>query len=288
MFDDFTLKVLNATPRFKTEDEVIKHAEDYDCIICGSDQIWNLSKSHDAPAANPIFFLNFPKKQRRVAYAASFASFVKQASMHEDEFLPWLKKFDAVSVREQDGVEYVKSKGLDCTLALDPTVLLDKEDYEQICAERKIKEKYVLMFGWNTNSDLVAAAKIVSKKLGLPVYNIVPPPRKMFCGIPRKLDVGPCEFLSMIKHAEFVVTNSFHGTAFSTTFEKPYVSIVSGKADTRMHSLLAQLGLSDHLVTKDNIDVDKMLATDFTPVLDKKKALRQTSFDYLKNALKGL
>lgn len=128
MFDDFTLKVLNATPRFKTEVEVIKHAEDYDCIICGSDQIWNLSKSHDAPAANPIFFLNFPKKQRRVAYAASFASFVKQASMHEDEFLPWLKKFDAVSVREQDGVEYVKSKGLDCTLALDPTVLLDKED----------------------------------------------------------------------------------------------------------------------------------------------------------------
>ena len=112
MFDDFTLKVLNATPRFKTEVEVIKHAEDYDCIICGSDQIWNLSKSHDAPAANPIFFLNFPKKQRRVAYAASFASFVKQASMHEDEFLPWLKKFDAVSVREQDGVEYVKSKGL--------------------------------------------------------------------------------------------------------------------------------------------------------------------------------
>lgn len=55
-----------------------------------------------------------------------------------------------------------------------------------------------------------------------------------------------------------------------------------------MNSLLAQLGLSDHLVTKDNIDVDKMLATDFTPVRDKKKALRLTSFDYLKNALKGL
>lgn len=64
---------------------------------------------------------------------------MKQASKHEDEFLPWLKKFDAVSVREQDGVEYVKSKGIDCTLALDPTVLLDKEDYEKICPERKSK-----------------------------------------------------------------------------------------------------------------------------------------------------
>lgn len=288
MFNSYTFDVLKSTPRYKTEEEVKQHAEDYDCIICGSDQIWNLTHVKDDPAITPLFFLNFPKKQRRVAFSASFASFTKIAHLHEEEFMPWIKEFDSISIREQDGYEYLKSKGIDCELTLDPTILLDKEDYEPICKPRLIKEKYVLMFGWNTNSDLVQAAKQVSKKLGLPVYNIVPPPRKMFCGIPRKLDVGPCEFLSMIKNAEFVVTNSFHGTAFSTTFEKPYVSIVSGKADTRMHSLLAQLGLSDHLVTKDNIDVDKMLATDFTPVRDRKKALRQTSFDYLKNALKGL
>lgn len=110
----------------------------------------------------------------------------------------------------------------------------------------------------------------------------------MFCGIPRKLDVGPREFLSMIKHAEFVVTNSFHGTAFSTTFEKPYVSIVSGRADTRMESLLRQLGLSDHLVTKDNVNVKKMMETDFSSVREKKSVLRQSSFDYLKRALAGL
>ena len=165
---------------------------------------------------------------------------------------------------------------------------MDKEDYEPICAERKIKDKYVLMFGWNTNTDLVEAAKMVSARLGLPVYNIVPPPRKMFCGIPRRLDVGPCEFLSMIKNAEFVVTNSFHGTAFATTFEKPFVSVVTGKADTRMYSLLDQLGLSDHLVTKDQINIDKMLVTDFDDVREKKSALRKTSLDFLQNSLKGL
>ena len=213
---------------------------------------------------------------------------MKEAHLHEHEFLPWLKQFDAISVREISGVEYVKSKGLDCTLTLDPTVLLDKEDYEPICAPRQIEGKYVLMFGWNTNKDLIEVAKKVSKELGLPVYNIVPPPRAMFCGIPRKLDVGPCEFLSMIKHAEFVVTNSFHGTAFSTTFERPYVSVVTGKADTRMESLLTQLGLADHLVTKDKVDVQRMLATDYSTVREKKAALRQTSFDFLKNALKGL
>lgn len=288
LFNSYTFDVLKSTPRYKTEKEVIEHAEDYDCIVCGSDQIWNLSKTHDAPAANPIFFLNFPKKQRRISYAASFAHFVKEAPLHEDEFMPWLKQFDAISVRETSGVEYLKSRGLDCTLTLDPTILLDKEDYESICSERLVEGKYILMFGWNTNQDLIDVAKSVSKKLNLPVYNIVPPPRAMFCGIPRKLDVGPCEFLSMIKHAEFVVTNSFHGTAFATTFERPYVSVVTGKADTRMHSLLTQLGLSDHLVTKDRVDVDRMMSTDFTSVREKKAALRKESFDFLQSALKGL
>ena len=288
MFNNYTFDVLNSTKRYKTEQEVIDHAEDYDCIICGSDQIWNLTHVKDDPAITPLFFLNFPKKQRRVAYAASFASFTKIASQYENEFLPWLKQFDAISIREQDGYDYVKSKGLECTLALDPTILLDKEDYEPICRERLIEGKYIVMFGWNTNDELVTAAKEVSKKLGLPVYNIVPPPRKMFCGIPRKLDVGPCEFLSIIKNAEFVVTNSFHGTAFSTTFEKPYVSIVTGKADTRMYSLLEQLGLADHLVRKEDMDINRMLATDFIGVREKKAILRQESFDFIKNSLKGL
>ena len=144
------------------------------------------------------------------------------------------------------------------------------------------------MFGWITNQDLIDAAMQVSKELNLPVYNIVPPPRAMFKGIPRKLDVGPREFLSMIKYAGFVVTNSFHGTAFSTTYEKPYVSIVSGKPDTRMASLLNQLGLSDHLVTKDKLNVQAMMNTDYNAVREKKAALRKSSFDYLKRSLAGL
>lgn len=288
MFDRFTYDILKATPRYKSEKEVEDHASDYECIICGSDQIWNLSKTHDAPAANPIFFLNFPKKQRRISYAASFAGWVKEAPLHENEFMPWLKQFDAVSVREQDGVEYLRSRGVKCELTLDPTILLDSTDYDSIATKRLVPEKYIVMFGWNTNGDLISAAKKISKELGLPVYNIIPPPRGMFCGIKRKLDVGPCEFLSMIKHAEFVVTNSFHGTAFSTTFEKPYVSVVSGKPDTRMASLLNQLGLSDHLVTKDKIDVRAMMNTDFTKLREKKAALRKSSFNFLKNALVGL
>ena len=287
MFDDYTKNILKTSSLYRTEKEVEEHATDYDCIICGSDQIWNLSQD-DAPAANPLFFLNFPKHQRRISYAASFGKWVKEAPKHEDVFLPWLKQFDAISVREQNGVDYLNSIGIDCEISLDPTVLLDKEDYDSICADRLIKEKYILMFGWITNQDLIDTAKKVSRELHLPVYNIVPPPRAMFCGIPRKLDIGPREFLSMIKYAEFVVTNSFHGTAFSTIFEKPYVSVVTGKTDTRMESLLAQLGLSNHLVSKEKVDVEAMMLTDFSSVREKKTELRKTSLDYLRRSLQGL
>lgn len=287
LFNSYTFDVLHATQRYKTEQEVINNIGSYDCIVCGSDQIWNLSEV-DAPAANLLFYLNFPKSQRRVSYAASFGKWVGDADSRVGDFLPWLQQFDAISVREMSGVNYLRSKGLACALTLDPTVLLDREDYDPICAPRLIDTKYVLMFGWNTNKDLIDVAKKVAKELKLPVFNIVPPPRALCCGIPRKLDVGPCEFLSMIKHAEFVVTNSFHGTAFSMTFERPFVSVVTGHADTRMESLLQQLGLADHLLTKDNVDVEKMMSTNYSEVRAMKDVLRKDSLAFLRDALQGL
>lgn len=284
LFDDFTRKCLVLSPLYRSEQDVIDHAEEYDCIICGSDQIWNLSQD-DAPAANPIFFLNFPKSQKRISYAASFGKWVEEASQHQDIFLPWLKQFDSISVRETSGADYVRSLGLECELTLDPTILLDAEDYDSVCMKRIIHEKYILLFSWLCTDDVVESAKKVAKEMNLPLYNIVPPPRAMGKRITRKLDIGPREFLSMIKYAEFVVTNSFHGTAFSITYKKPFVSVISKKPDLRMESLLEQLELSDHLVEKDNIDVKELLKTDFSITNEKKKKLRQSSMSFLKRAL---
>ncbi len=284
LFDEFTENYMKLSPKCQTEQEVIEHAEEYDCIVCGSDQIWNLSKA-DAPAANMLFFLNFSKKQRRVSYAASMGKWVDEAHQYEADFLPWLKKFDAISVRENSGVDYIRSLGLECELTLDPTVLLDKEDYDIICAPRQIPEPYVLLFSWSCSEETMITAKKVGIELNLPVYNIVPPPRAIGKGFMRKLDIGPCEFLSMIKYADFVVTDSFHGTAFSTTFEKPYVSVVTGSPDPRMESFLDSLGLANHLVTSKEVNVADMLATDYSDVQNKKKDLRKSSFAFLKRAL---
>lgn len=288
LFETYTQECLHISPLYRTEQEVINHATDYDCIVCGSDQIWNLSQ-RDAPAANLLFYLNFPKHQRRVAYAASFGKWVREAPQEEEHFLPWLKEFDAISVREDSGAEYVRSLGLDCTLTLDPTILLDKEDYEAVCADRQILEPYVLLFSWSCKKEVIRAAKRVAREKKLPLVSLTPPPRTLGTGIKRKLDIGPGEFLSMIKHADFIVTDSFHGTAFSTTFEKPYISVVSkGGADTRMASLLSQLGLSDHLTDADHINIGAMEQTNYADVREKKNRLREESRSFLESALSGL
>lgn len=289
LFENYTNNCLKVSALYRTEQEVINHATDYKCICCGSDQIWNLDRKMDAPAANPIFFLNFAKKQRRISYAASFGKFVKKAATQEEEFMPWLKQFDAISVREDSGEQYLKGKGINCELVLDPTVLLDREDYDEICAERIIEEPYILFFSWSCGEEVIKAAKKISTLLKLPLISLTPPPRAILSGIKRKLDIGPREFLSMVKYADFVVTDSFHGTAFSTIYEKAYVSIVSGGcADTRMESLLQRLGLINHLVDAEHIDIRKIQDTDYSEVKEKEIQLRKNSFDFLERALEGI
>lgn len=283
LFDQFTENCLDTTPLYRTEREVVEHATDFDCIICGSDQIWNLSKK-DAPAANPVYFLNFPKQQRRVAYAASFGSWVREAPQREGEFLPWLRQFDAISVREESGAAYLRGKNLLCTVVIDPTLLLDAESYEQIRAPRQIEGQYVLLFSWSCGKEVLHVAKRTAAALGLPLYQITPPPRAMFQGIPRKLDAGPREFLSLIRYADWVVTDSFHGTAFSVTYEKDFFSVVSRNgSDTRIDSLLSRLGLKERMIRAE--DLESWEHTDYEAARERKASLRKESTEFLKSAL---
>lgn len=283
MFENFISNDLLTSQRYRTEKEVEIHAEDYECIVCGSDQTWNLEPS--IRYQNPVYYLNFPKKQRRVSYATSFGDWVEKAQNHEDVFLPWVKTYDSLSMREDSGVKYLQSKGLECELVLDPTLLLTSQEYDKICSEPIMKEPYVLLFSWNGAKEAVEVTKKIAKELKCKPIYIVAPPRAMFSGIERKLDVGPKEFLSLIKNAEFVVTNSFHGTVFSALYEKPFVSVVSGKADTRRQSLLKQLGLLHHLVTPEELNLNDIKSTDFKKVKKQITILKQKSLDYLKRAI---
>ena len=283
LFEDFINHTLDLSRRCSIDDEVKDECEKYDCIICGSDQTWNLDPS--IRYETPLYYLNFPKKQRRITYATSFGSWVKDFHTREKEIMPWIKEFDSLSMREESGVNLLRGKGLECEWVLDPTLLLHSEDYDKIARERIIEKPYVLLFSWNGAPEAVAITKAVAAKLGCKAFYIVPPPRAMFCGIERKLDVGPKEFLSLVKHADFVVTNSFHGTVFSTIYKKPFISAVANEVDTRRASLMKLFGLEDHLTNPENMDLEKIFHTDFDEVEKRLTTLREHSLNYLYNAL---
>ena len=283
LFEDFINNTLDLSQRCSDDEDVRKECDKYDCVVCGSDQTWNLDPS--IRYETPLYYLNFPKAQRRITYATSFGSWVNDFHTRENEIMPWIKEFDSLSMREESGVELLCSKGLECEWVLDPTLLLQSEDYDKIARKRIITEPYVLLFSWNGAPEAVAITKTVAAKLGCKAYYIVPPPRAMFCGIERKLDVGPKEFLSLIKHADFVVTNSFHGTVFSTIYQKPFISAITDKPDARRASLMKQFGLEDHLMNPANLDLDKIYHTDFKKVNERLMPLREHSINYLYKAL---
>lgn len=284
-FNDFIQNTLPVTDRCSTDDDVKKISEQFDCIICGSDQTWNLDPS--IRYETPLYYLNFPKKQRRITYATSFGSWVNQFYTRKDELLPWIKEFDSLSMREESGVKLLREMGLTCEWVLDPTLLLSANDYDVIAREKLIEDPYVLLFSWDGAKEAVELAKIVAKKMNYKVYYIVPPPRAMFSGIKRKLDVGPREFLSLVKYASFIVTNSFHGTVFSTLYQKPFVSAIKNEVDPRRASLMKQFGLSNHLMSPQTLNLDLIYKTDFSEVEKHISPLREHSLHYLFSALEG-
>ena len=283
LFNDFINNDLILSKRCTTDEDVKQECENYDCIVCGSDQTWNLDPS--IRYETPLYYLNFPKKQRRITYATSFGSWVNKFETREKELLPWIKQFDALSMREESGAKLLRSKGLNCEWVADPTLLLTQNDYDKIVYDRIIEKEYILLISWDGAKETIEITKKISKQLNCEAYLIVPPPRAMFSGIKRKLDVGPKEFLNLIKHAKLIVTNSFHGTVFSTVYKRPFISAIKEEADPRRASLMKQFGLEDHLMNPNNYNLDKIFSTDFSIVEQKLAPLREHSINYLYKAL---
>ncbi len=283
MFEDFINNELIISKRCTTESDVEKQAEEYECIVCGSDQTWNLEPS--IRYCNEVYYLNFTKKQRRVTYATSFGQWVEKISDREADILPWIKEFDMLSMREESGVSYLRSKGFECEHVLDPTLLLNAEEYNKICEMPDLDKPYVLMFSWNCAKEVINVAKEAAKQLNCEVINIVAPPRALFSGVPRKLDVGPKQFLGLVKNAEFVVTNSFHGTVFSSLYNKQFASVISGSVDKRRQSLMKQLGLENNLIKPEEFNLSEIAKTDFDIVNKNIENIKKGSLEYLSKAI---
>lgn len=255
-------------------------AEEYDAILYGSDQIWN---PNIAGGFDSVFFAEHCVKARRhVAYAASVG---KQEFSEEEyrDFQRLVKNFDAVSVREESAARYLQplfNRPIEVTL--DPTLMTGKKDWEGVMVCPNRRDKYILIYEVALFPETLAVAKALSEQTGFPIVRILYTRTKLQYGYQTMNDLGPCEFLGWIRNAEYVVTSSFHGTAFSLLFGKNFYTIPHHSYASRMTDLLAKLNLSDRLV---HSLPEKIVDVDYDKVEKKLMEEREKSLAFIKKSI---
>lgn len=227
----------------------------FDALIVGSDQVWR-------PAYSPCitnYFLDFAVNEstiKRVAYAASFGvDNWEFSSKQTTQCASLVKSFNAISVREDSAIRLCKEKlGVDVVHVLDPTMLLTKEDYIKLVEKDNIpKIKGNLMtYVLDKSPENTKIIQKIAKELELSPFSVMP--EKTFSEVGKK-HLKDCIFLPVTQwirgfmDADFIVTDSFHGTAFSIIFNKPFISVGNTERGiTRFTSLLKMFGLEERLI----------------------------------------
>lgn len=257
----------------------------YDAVICGSDQVWSPYITN----SDISYFLDFcGATTKRVAYAPSFGV-VKFPEGFEERIAPELQKFYALSARELPGKELVeKVTGRETAIVSDPTWLVDAADWAAMERPHPAATgDYVLYFVVNRSSELLARCKAFAKQHGLKVVmvggNPITAAKNKDPMLSYALDVGPEQWLYLVHHAQYVFTNSFHGTAFSVLFERNLYVQVPSHNGSRLRQVLENFGLEDREV-REGEEVTEA-AVDYERVRDVFAQLKEQSLTYLKNAL---
>lgn len=262
---------------------------DYNVLMSGSDQVWNPMCGGLIDKLNPIYYLAFADKgkYKKIAYASSLGSY----RFNEDEkprIKQWLGEYSHLSTREQSGGEYLTELlEREVKVVLDPTLLLNKREWMKVARPVSISEKYILVYYFDEIAECVAYARKIADKTGWKVA-MMTNTAKRFPGVDINIPFcGPAQFLWLFANAQYVVTNSFHGTAFSVNFNKDFISVIKRNSPQRAQTLLNNVGLSDRLLT-DISQVDGLSdMIDWAQANAKLAALRKDSTDYLINAIEN-
>ena len=228
-------------------EELIKDMPKGDVYCSGSDQIWGKIGLNQY---DPVYFLEFIKDPtiRCISYAASLGK--EKLSKELDQNLEkLLKKYETILVRENSAVDIIKNKGFNnVKQVLDPTFLLTKQEWEQLITKKPKDQKYVLVYQLHSNKEFDRYAKEFAKKHHMKLLRLTP----SFYHIIRsgKLIYLPTqfEFLSYFANADYILTDSFHATAFSIILNKKFMDILPGATSTRITSILGLVGLEDRIL----------------------------------------
>ncbi len=264
-------------------EQLNKLSSEYDKFICGSDQVWNYKLTE----FDRNYLLDFTQDtSKKNSYAASFG-ISNIPTTYRDDYKTLLNGFSHISVRENQGKEIIKGLiNREAELVLDPTLLMTKQEWGGIATDYQNKKEYILLYTLGSSPTIKTFVEELSRKTG---YSIV----YISYSIIKKIDaiyekcVGPTEFLGLFKNARYVVTNSFHGTCFSLSFNKDFFLELlpeSQGVNSRLEHILDTFDLRSRQIINGKTG-NIFSEIDYITVNNKLESERQRSLDFLKRIL---
>lgn len=274
-------KYLKLSKLYVSQDELMNDRPYADVYMTGSDQVWGPTEDGSYDSSYCLSFV--PDSEKKIAYAASFGhtDMTEELSSY---YKKWLRRYEHIAVREDSALNFLNTIDIEAQQVVDPTLLLTREEWEKYVGE-KIEKKYVLVYQLHNDKRLGEYAQKVAKEKGLPLlrvsaslHQITRPGKFIWCPSIKN-------FLSYVKNAECMITDSFHGTAFAINFNTPFVEVLpNNNTGTRNMSILRLTGLSNRILKDDDVNL-AMTTIDFSEtnrILEKK---REESIEILKHML---
>lgn len=254
----------------------------YTHYFFGSDQIWNPELTE---GLDPAFFGVFSSTAKKISYAASLGA-NKFSDEEKKSLVELVNSLDYIGVRECSAKELLETEcDKNISVNIDPTLLIGKSVWEELTGPRLRKEPYIFVYTLEINEELIKIAKALASKKKLKIIFCDLKNRYGRAGI-SKYTTDPLEFLQYVKYADYVITNSFHGTVFSLIFEKQFISVPHRTRSTRVKDLLQTLGIPERIVYtyEECIDIDRCI--DYKSVEKKLELLQRESREFIEEALK--
>lgn len=272
-FNYFIKSNINLSKAIYNADEMAALSKNFDAFISGSDQVWNDGCIND----DIVYFQSFDNNIKKYTYAASIGGDIERAKRVNGKFQEYIGLFDKISLRESNIEPYfIENYGDRVRCDIDPVLLFNSNDWLNVMSKRRHKKPYIFVYLVGEPNNIRGFASNLSSKYGLDLID-----NKSNIEFMRYS--GPEDFLSWIYNADIIVTNSFHGTAFSVLFKKNFYCEFKSKNgyNYRSQQLLSSLGIDNReILTKE--EPNTCLDVDYTNADIKLEKLRKKSLDYLK------
>lgn len=254
---------------------------DYDIIITGSDQIWNVHNT----GGDLSFYLPFKTKAKKFAYAASLGRTNLKEWSYKYNIEKYLQDFECVSVREESGVDALNQIGIKARYDLDPILMGDKKDWAHLLTNNA-EEKYILVYRVGTNKMMFQYARKIANIKGLKIifcdpswHNVKDMESHRFVGVEK--------WLNLVNNANIIITDSYHCISFALLFKKDirvFLLENSIESNSRMTNLMMRVGLSNNIITCLDCDEPQI---DWDEVGDRINTLKDNSEKYVRRILES-